>query len=315
MFDGISQSPVDHKTGVRFQEDAVLDQQGPNSRIRLAGLKGDHAHRGFGDHILPQNVNIRAATEVVIEGFQFGELGGPPLFQFIRAGADGRCAVGLFAHLRVIFGLDNRCSRPAGQRGGVDRIHIDDDRIFVRRFHRTNAREFTGDGRTVVGVAVEVVGINDVLGGELCAVVELDSFVELEGIGQAVFGYIHRFCQHHLDFIELVDSHKRVVDVNDHHPFHRRAGVVRAEAGNFLMAHPRHCPALLGAARGRGRCFTGCRGFGGRGGFSAACGGRSRRGAGSHNGGSAAQRRIAQELAAAHPGHLQRTFRHWSHPF
>ena len=95
---------------------------------------------------------------------------------------------------------------------------------------------------------------------------EHDSFVQLEGVGEAVIRDIDRFRQHHLQLVEFVNGYQRIVDVYDHHPVHGGTYHSRTETGHFLMAYPGHGSTLLGTAH------FGCRGFRGRfirGGFAA----------------------------------------------
>ena len=197
---------------------------------------------------------MRPPAEVIIECHQFGELSRAPLFQLVGAGADRRGAVDILAHLGVVGRLHDRDGGPGCQRSGVDIVHIDLDRVLVGRLDRTDAGESANDRRAVVRVAVVVVGIDDIVGSQFGAVVEHDALVQLERVGEAVGRDIDRLRQHKLLLVEVVNRHQWIVDVDDHHPMHGRAGVGRTETGNFLMSDPGHGAALFRAAH------SGCRG-------------------------------------------------------
>ena len=247
---------------VGLEEDAVFDEERPDGGVGLAGLEGNHAHGRFWHNVFAQHVDIGPAAEVIVKGFQFGKLCRSPFTQLVRAGSDRRGAVGLLSHFGVIGRMDDGDGGPRGQRSGVDGVHIDLDGVFVWRFDRADAGEAADDGGAVVGVAVVIVSVGDIFGGQFRAVVEEYAFVQMEGVGEAVGCDVDGLGQYQFLLVELVNCYERILDVDDHHPVDCGAHESRAEAGDFLVAHPGHCAALLGAAH-----------FGGRGFFSRCCGG------------------------------------------
>ena len=101
------------EVGIAFQHQTVFHQQRPHGRIGVAGLQGNHAHRRFGHHIQANDIDVGSAEEVIVKGLQLGELGRTPFLQLVGAGADGRRAVGVFADLGMILGLDDMELEPS----------------------------------------------------------------------------------------------------------------------------------------------------------------------------------------------------------
>jgi hypothetical protein len=65
------------------------------------------------------------------------------------------------------------------------------------------------------------------------------------GVGQAVLGDLRqRFGQHGLHDEVLIEFNQPIVDLRHHHPVHRWPRIIRAEAGDLLVAHEHERAAL-----------------------------------------------------------------------
>jgi hypothetical protein len=164
------------------------------------------AHGVVGNDLQDQSAVDGSAAEILLEGLEHDFIVDVVADELVGAGADR-----MGAEVRRCAGRDKRRRHELDRKGAERLLQREFDSVVVQRPHRLQDLEGALEGGDERGVQILAVVVDDVLRGELVAVMKRHAAAKRHDVGERI-GIIEPLGQRRLDAKVVADVHQRAED-------------------------------------------------------------------------------------------------------